>query len=95
MASATLDPKELAMLKRLVGPSLGNLTTEAARAILTINFSDGDRERVRELSEKARQGTLSHVEQAELDCFVRVEQIIGLMHSKARTSLKERSREGN
>jgi len=44
--------------------------------------------RVRALSEKARKGTLLPAEQAELDEFIRVADLLTVLHSRARQALK-------
>ena len=46
-----------------------------------------------ELAEKARQGTLSAAEHAEVENYERVNNLLGILKSKARQSLKKA--EGN
>ena len=41
-----------------------------------------------QLAEKAREGTLTSEEQAEIDCYERVGHFLSLLRSKARISLK-------
>jgi hypothetical protein len=45
---------------------------------------------MRELSAKAREGTLSAAEQMEINNYERVGHVLSLMKSKARRSLKNR-----
>jgi hypothetical protein len=67
-----------------------SLSVDAAKAILKVNFEPADHDRMRELSEKARNGTLTSSEQVELNDYERVGHLLDLMHSKARRSLNER-----
>ena len=52
------------------------------------DFDAEDRRRVDELSAKAREGTLSEAERAEMEEYVRVDRELGVLQSKARLSLK-------
>jgi hypothetical protein len=60
----------------------------AARAILGFGFDAADKDRMRELSAKAKQGTLTAEEQAVLNNCETVGHMLSLMKSKARRSLK-------
>jgi len=66
----------------------GKLSPTAARALLKVRFSQGDVDRMNELSQKARAGTLSAEEQAELDNYERLGCLLGVLHSQARSRLK-------
>ena len=63
---------------------------EAARAILRLDFSAADRARMNDLAAKKRKALLSVVEDEELNNYVRVGQVLGILKSKARRSLKSR-----
>jgi hypothetical protein len=82
---------EVAIFSRVLEPDRGTLTAAAARAILDFDFSQVDKDRMRQLSFKAREGTLTAEEQAAIDSYERVGHILSLMKSKARRSLKGRS----
>jgi hypothetical protein len=73
---------------RVVKPGEANLAPEAARAILKLDFAAEDHRRADELSEKARQGSLTQEERAELEEFLRVGSELAVLQSKARLSLK-------
>jgi hypothetical protein len=73
---------------RVVKPSRGTLSPEAARAILKLDFDPEDRERINLLSAKAQKGSLSPEERAELEEYVRVNAELIVLQSKARLSLK-------
>ena len=68
----------------------GELTPGAARALLQFQFSERDHARMDELSTKARAGTLSAEEQAELDTFERLGCVLDIVHSEARRPLKKK-----
>jgi hypothetical protein len=82
---------EVAIFSRVLEPNPATLSAAAARFILDLGFSQTDKDRMRHLSAKAREGTLSPSEQAELNNYERVGHILSLMKSKARRSLKNRS----
>ena len=87
---STLSPSKTAsaIWSRIVKPERANLTPEAARAILKLDFDPEDHRRVDELSAKAQKGTLTPEEQAELDEYIRVDLQLAVLRSKARLSLK-------
>jgi hypothetical protein len=92
MASeSTFSPSEVAVLGRLIGPERESLPVLTARAILQLDFEPRDHARMHELSLKAREGTLSAEERAEIDAYGRIGSLLDQMHSLARRSLKRRS----
>lgn len=82
---------EGAIFSRVLQPDRGSLPVAAARAILELGFSQDDQERMRALSAKARDGSLSADEQAEINNYERVGHMLALMKLKANRSLKERT----
>ncbi len=89
--SATLENSEAAILSRVLEPENANLSRDAAHSILTFTFPDCDRDRMNELAEKARSGSLAVEEQEELDNYRQVGQLLEVLKSKARLSLKKLS----
>jgi hypothetical protein len=87
---STLLPSQTspAIWSRIVKPDRANLTPEAARAILKLDFDPEDHRRVDELSAKAQKGTLTPAERAELEEYIRVGYELAILQSKARLSLK-------
>jgi hypothetical protein len=63
-----------------------------ARVILALSFPKNDVARMRELSAKARAGTLTPYENAEMNDLERVGSILSTLKSKARQVLKRSSR---
>jgi hypothetical protein len=66
-----------------------NLPLPLAGMVLAITFPSEDRERMNQLAEKAREGTLTGEEQVEIDAYERVGHFLSLLQSKARISLKQ------
>ena len=81
---------EVAIFSRILEPDQATLSAAAAGFILELGFSHVDKDRMRHLSAKAREGTLSPDEQDEINNYERVGHILSLMKSKARRSLKGR-----
>ena len=64
--SAIAQNSEAAIWNRLIDPEAADLSREAAESLLRMQLPVEDRQRVNELAEKARQGTLRAEEQVEL-----------------------------
>jgi hypothetical protein len=90
MRTTYAGTSEVAIFSRVLEPDQATLPVPAARAILALGFSAADQDRMRQLSAKAQQGTLTADEQAEINNYERVGHILSLMKSKARRSLKAR-----
>jgi hypothetical protein len=73
---------------RIIEPEQGDLTPEAAAYILKLDFRESDHQRMAQLNGKANEGTLSASERAELEEYIRAGDLMALMQSKARQSLK-------
>lgn len=84
-----ISASEAALWGRLLDPVGTDLSPEAARYILNLRFPQSDIDRMQELAEKARAGTLSLEEHIEMDNYERVGHVLSLMKSKARKSLKK------
>lgn len=88
MSSQITSPNtEAAILARLIQIGQEELPQGAAEYLLSIRFDERDIARMNELSELARQGELTAAEQAELDSYIHVGNLIGVMQSKARRTL--------
>lgn len=80
-------PSEMAIFRRLVEQDEPRLSGEAAQAILQLAFSPTDRTRMNRLAEKNRRGKLTPIEDEELNNYIRVGQILGILQSKARRAV--------
>jgi len=63
---------ESAILSRLIRPERDDLSPEAARSILKLEFDEQDRARIHALTVQAQSGTLTGAELSELDSYRRV-----------------------
>lgn len=79
---------EAAILARLIQIEQQELSRGAAEYRLSIRFSDHDTARMNELSELARQGKLTSDDQAELDSYLHVGNLLAVMQSKGRRALQ-------
>jgi hypothetical protein len=84
----TLTRGEAGILDRLLDPDRVKLSTTAARALLTLEFSREDRRRMHELALKAQGDSLTAEDRAELDGYRRVGLLLSLLKSKVRKRLK-------
>lgn len=80
---------DVAILERMIEPEGNGLSAELARHILSLTFKPGDQEPVDVLSLKAQEGNLTDDEQEELDSYIRLADLLALLQSKARLSLKK------
>ncbi len=78
---------EIAILERLIAPDQEDLSPEAARYLIAIDFTVADRERMNLLAAKARAGELTDEEAVEVQNYRQVSHVLALLHSKARRSL--------
>jgi hypothetical protein len=80
---------EAAILARVIEADETEITPDVARYLLSLQLPDADRDRVDELSGKARSGSLTDAEEAELDSYLRIGSLLGVMHSRARRLLRK------
>lgn len=89
MSSQITNPNtEAAILARVIEIGEGQLSRGAAEYLLSFRFGEHDVARMNELSELARQGKLTPQEQAELDSYIHVSNLLAVMQSKGRRALK-------
>jgi hypothetical protein len=92
MSSQITGPNtEANILARLIQLGQEELSHGAAEYLLSLQFSDRDLARMNELSELAREGKLTSEEQAELDSYLHVGNLIAIMQSKGRRALQRSS----
>jgi hypothetical protein len=93
MSSQITSPNtEAAILARLIQIGQEELPRGAAEYLLSIRFDERDTARMNELSESARQGKLSADEQAELDSYLHVGNLLATMQARARRALQSSAR---
>lgn len=83
---------ETAIWERVIDPNEDDLSPEAARFLLRLDFGEPDHARMQELAEKSNDGTLTEDERTELHNYVRIGNVLALIQSKARLSLRHAGR---
>jgi hypothetical protein len=78
---------EAEILSQIVAPDQPGLPSEVARTILNLRFGPEALQRIEELAEKNRRGTLTPAEWALLERYRRVGNFLNLLQAKARVSL--------
>ena len=81
-------PTEL--FNSMLVPERGELSPEHARYVLTLGFTEAEKDRCEVLSYKVQEGTLSPDERLELERFLIMDSFLTVLKSKARRSLETR-----
>ena len=84
-ASVNFEP---VIWARLIQTPKEPISPEAARYLLSIDFSEADHSRMQELMDKSNEGALTSDEDAELDGYVNIANVLSVMHSRARVALR-------
>jgi hypothetical protein len=66
----------------------GGMSKALAESLLELELPDHCVARVAELNEKANEGLLTHDEEAELEAYANVSDLLAYWHSKARQALR-------
>ena len=78
-----------AIWARLIQAPKEPISPDAARYLLSIDFSDADHARMQELMEKSNEGMLTVEDEAEFDSYLDIANLLTLMHSQARVALRK------
>jgi hypothetical protein len=87
--TTTALASESEILEQVIEPDTPGMSPEAAQALLRFRFKNAAVERMNELAEKNRQGTIGPSERALLERYLRVGNFLNLIHAKARCALAE------
>jgi hypothetical protein len=79
---------EAAILARVIEADGFEITPDVAQYLLSMQLPEADRKRVDELSAKAQSGSLTETEESELDSYLHIGSLLGVMQSRARRLLK-------
>jgi hypothetical protein len=79
---------EVTILARVLGKEHGKLSAEMARHILDLGFSDRDKARMHELIRRNQDDALSPAEKQELLAFGKAGDLLSILKSRARRTLK-------
>ena len=85
--SMVTDESFAEVWERTIRPDQADLSADAARYFLKLQFADADRARMNELAAKARSGTLAREEETELANYMQLGWFLDIVKSKARLSL--------
>jgi len=85
----TIANSAAAIFSRVIRLEETELSPEASQAILQFAFALPDRERMHELARKNQAGALTPAEDEELNNYLCVGNLLGLLQSKARRSLRQ------
>jgi hypothetical protein len=77
------------VLRKVFDFDVRGLSKPLAENIRALDFPDHTDERVRELNEKANEGTLIESEEAELEAYINVGDLLALWQTKARHALRQ------
>jgi hypothetical protein len=77
------------VLRRVFDLSGHGMTRPLAESILALDFPEGDAARIEELNFRANEGTLTEEEEAELEAYVNIGDLLAYWQSKARQSLQQ------
>jgi hypothetical protein len=91
MSSAIHPNSDAEILARVIAPDAATIPVAVAAELLKWGFSDFDKRRMSELAAKARAEELTAEEKNELDGYERINSFLGLVKSKARSSLRGNS----
>ena len=85
MAEKTIS--EVDIWTGVIAPENRDLSAPDANAVLRREFNDRAKQRMEELASRNGQGVLSEGEAQELEAWVHVGQVIGILQAKARLCL--------
>ncbi len=80
--------RSTAIWNRLLTPDRADLSADAARYFLHLEFPQADHNRMAELSGLAQAGKLSAQDQEELNEYLRIADLLAILQIKARKSLQ-------
>ncbi len=77
------------VLRRVFDLSGHGMTRPLAESILALDFPEGDAARIDELNARANEGTLTSEEEAELEAYINIGDLLAYWQSKARQTLQQ------
>lgn len=81
---------EPAIWARLIETPGDELSPEAAEHLLSIRFGNNDVHRMSQLAERSEAGELTEEERAEFDSYLHIGNLLAVIKSKARLTLRHR-----
>lgn len=87
--------REIDIWTGVISPEKRDMSAPEANAVLRWKFGDQANRRMEELATRNGQGKLTEPEKEELEAYVHVGQVIGILQAKSRLSLKRSSGNGS
>lgn len=84
------ETSQAAILGRLLKAAKDHLSPAAARYLLSLQFDEKEKSRMHALAVRNQDGALTPAETEELHNYLKVGDLLALLHSIARRSLKRR-----
>jgi hypothetical protein len=88
---STKSINEVDIWTGVISPDRNDMPVPEANAVLRWSFNDDAKSRMEELANRNGQNELSDSEREELEAYINVGQVIGILQAKARFSLKHSS----
>jgi hypothetical protein len=82
---------DIEILSDVINRGTPDFDSDAARAMLSLEFSESQRRQMLELADKSNRGELSPTEQEQIESYRRVGNFLALLHARARLSLQRLS----
>jgi F420-0:gamma-glutamyl ligase-like protein len=90
MAKVRFSPKPHAdVLLRVFDLPGRGMTRALAESILALDFPEGDAVRIEELNVRANEGELTDEEEAEMEAYTKINDLLAYWQSKARRALQQ------
>jgi hypothetical protein len=80
---------EAAILAQLVAPTKAGFSPGVARQLLALKFDRQTTQRIRKWLQQNNRGTICAEDRLALEKYLRVGQLLDLLHAKARLSLRQ------
>ena len=77
------------VLRRVFDLSGHRMTRPLAESILALDFPEGDAARIDKLNARANEGVLTDEEEAELEAYINIGDLLAYWQSKARQALQQ------
>jgi hypothetical protein len=92
MVTSSLPPTEAVILDRVVKTAFADSSGEFARRLIAMQLPPEDVDRLHALGAKARAGSLTPEEDAELEAYLRIGHMLSTLKLQARSNLRRPSK---
>ena len=92
---STSPIRELDIWSEVLGPDENGMPKDDAKAILRWSFNEQAKARMEELATRNNQGAISDSERSELEAYIHVGQVVGILQARARRALQRDASNGS